>query len=103
MPSSLWITSGQTADTKTDEIRAYLRGFRKGIAWFNTHLGTQEFFDLVASYTKTDVKLLAKMYAAKQPTEIDVPVMKRLVTVVKDYGLLKTDVDIEAKIFKAPA
>jgi NitT/TauT family transport system substrate-binding protein len=103
MPSSLWITSGQTADTKTDQIRAYVRGFRKGIAWFNEHLGDQEFVDLVASYTKTDPKLLAKMYAAKQPTEIDPAIMKRLVAVVKDYGLLKTDLDIESKIFKTPA
>jgi hypothetical protein len=43
------------------------------------------------------------MYAAKQPTEIDPAIMKRLVSVVKDYGLLKTDLDIEAKIFKTPA
>jgi NitT/TauT family transport system substrate-binding protein len=103
MPSSLWITSGQTADTKTDQIRAYVRGFRKGVAWFNAHLGDAEFVDLVASYTKNDPKLLAKMYAAKQPTEIDPAIMKRLVAVVKNYGLLKTDLDIEAKIFQTPA
>jgi NitT/TauT family transport system substrate-binding protein len=103
MPSSLWVTSGQTADTKPDQIRAYVRGFMKGIAWFNSHLGTPEFLELVASYTKTDVALLAKMYAAKQPTEISVPVMKQLVSVVKEYGLLKTDLDIESKIFKTPA
>lgn len=103
MPSSLWITSGQTADTKTDQIRAYVRGFQKGVAWFNANLGTPQFLDLVASYTKTDVKLLAKMYAAKQPTEIEVPVMKQLVAVVKQYGLLKTDMDIESKIFKMAA
>jgi hypothetical protein len=32
-----------------------------------------------------------------------VPVMKQLVSVVKEYGLLKTDLDIESKIFKTPA
>jgi NitT/TauT family transport system substrate-binding protein len=103
MPSSLWVTSGQTADTKTDQVRAYVRGFMKGVAWYNSHLGTPEFFDLVASYSKTDVALLQKMYAAKQPTEISTPVMKQLVSVVKEYGLLKTDLDIESKIFKMPA
>ena len=103
MPSSLWVTSGQIADTKPDQIRAYVRGFLKGVAWVNSHLGTQEFFDLVASYSRTDVKLLAKMYAAKQPTGISVPAMKKLVSVVKEYGLLKTDIDIESKIFKTPA
>lgn len=103
MPSSLWITAGQTADTKAKQIAAYQRGFLKGVAWFNQHLGDQEFIDLVASYTKSDPKLIAKMYAAKQPTGIDPVIMKRLVKVVKDYGILKTDVDIASKIFKAPA
>lgn len=103
MPSSLWITSGPTADTKSKLIAAYQRGFLKGVAWFNAHLGDPDFIDLVASYTKIDPKLLAKMYAAKQPTGIDPVIMKKLVSVVKNYGLLKTDVDIDAKIFKASA
>src|SRR5579875_1792657 len=64
MPSSFWITSGQTADTKTKLIAAYQRGFLKGVAWFNEHIGKPEFIDLVAGYTKTDPALLAKMYAA---------------------------------------
>jgi NitT/TauT family transport system substrate-binding protein len=101
MPSSLWITSGPTADTKTKQIAAYVRGFLKGVDWFNAHLGDPEFIALVASYTKTDPQLLAKMYAAKQPTGIDPVIMKKLVSVVKGYGLLKTDIDIDSKIFKA--
>ena len=101
MPSSFWITSGQTADTKTKQIAAYQRGFLKGVAWFNEHLGDHEFIDLVAGYTKTDPQLLAKMYAAKQPTAIDPVILKKLVTVVKDYGILKTEIDIDSKIFKA--
>ena len=103
MPSSLWITSGETAEKKRDLIRAYVRAFRKGVGWFNAHLGDPEFIDLVASYTRLDPKLLATMYAAKQPTEIDPAIMKRLVAAVKDYGLLKTDVDVDSKIFNTPA
>src|ERR1700761_873029 len=103
LPSSLWVVSGETADKKTDLIRRYVRGFQRGIEWFNAHLGDQAFLDLVAGYTKTDEKLLAKMYAAKQPTEINLAIMKRLVSLVHDYGLLKTDIDIESKIFKMTA
>ncbi|MGH7032206.1 MAG: ABC transporter substrate-binding protein [Stellaceae bacterium] len=101
LPSSLWITSGRTADSKKDLISAWAQGFEKGVAWFNAHIGDAEFIDLVAGYSKADRALLAKMYTAKQPTGIDLPIMKKLVGVVKDYGLIKSDIDIESKIFKS--
>jgi len=100
LPSSLWITSGRLADAKPHVVRAWARGFAKGVAWFNAHIGDPEFIDLVASYSKTDRGLLTKMYTAKQPTGIDLTIMRRLVTVVKSYGLIKTDIDIDSKIFK---
>ena len=99
LPSSLWVVSGAGAEAKKDLISAYIRGFRKGVKWFNEKLGTPEFIELVASYTKTDPKLLAKMYAAKQPTEISIDALNRLVAISRDYGILKSDVDVAAKIF----
>jgi NitT/TauT family transport system substrate-binding protein len=103
LPSSCWIVSGSTADAKPDLVRAYLRGFNKGVAWVNANLGDQAFFDLVASYTKTDPKLLAKMFVAAQPTAIDVDAYKKLVLLMREYDLLKTNVDVESKIFKMRA
>lgn len=103
MPSSLWIISGAAAESKPEIIRAYIRGFQKGVQWFNAHLGTPEFFDLVASYTKTEPSLLAKMYAAKQPTEISVNALNRLVAICRENGILKTDIDVAAKIFTMPS
>jgi len=102
MPSSLWIVSGVTADTKTDAIRAYVRAFRKGVQWVNANLGNPEFLELVSSYTKTDVKLLAKMYDTTQPTKISLDALNRLVAICQDYGILKTKVDVASKIFAMP-
>jgi|SRR5579862_1021070 len=103
LPSSLWIVSGTGAETKTELIAAYVRGFRKGVKWFNEKLGTPEFIDLVASYTKTDPKLLAKMYAAKQPTEISIDALNRLAAFSRDYGILKSSPDVAAKLFHMPS
>jgi NitT/TauT family transport system substrate-binding protein len=99
-PSSLWVVTGETASTKAEIIRAYLRGFMKGAAWVNEHLGDAAYLQLVAGYTKTDEKLLAKMVVSKQPLEIDVAGIERVVALMKDNGLLKTDLDIPSKIFK---
>ncbi len=100
LPSSSWIVSGQTADTKPELVRAYARGFAKGVAWINANLGKKPFFDLVAGYTKTDPKLMEKMFVAGQPTSIDVNGYKRLIELMKEYDLLKTTVPVESKIFK---
>lgn len=103
LPSSCWVVSGSMADTKPELVQAYVRAFVKGVQWVNANLGNQAFFDLVASYTKTDPKLLAKMFVTGQPTAIDIAAYKKLVLLMREFDLLKTNVDVEAKIFKVPA
>jgi NitT/TauT family transport system substrate-binding protein len=100
MPSSLWVITGQTAQSKPDLIRAYLRGFYKGAEWVDSHLGDPEYMKLVASYTKTDPALLAKMALNKQPMSIDPQQIERVAALMKENGLLKTDIDVAAHVFK---
>lgn len=102
LPSSLWVVSGTTADTKTELVRSYVRAFMKGVAWVNANIGDQAYLDLVSSYTKADPKLLAKMYTAKQPTAISANEINGIAAVMRQYGLLKTDVDVTPKIFRMP-
>jgi NitT/TauT family transport system substrate-binding protein len=101
LPSSLWVVSGDFAVAKADLIRAYVRGFLKGAEWVNAHLGDQAYLQLVASYTKTDEKLLAKMVVGKQPTEIDIGGIERLVSLMMENDLLKTKLNVASKIFKS--
>jgi NitT/TauT family transport system substrate-binding protein len=100
MPSSLWVTTGQTAQSKPELIRAYLRGFTKGAEWVNEHLGDPDYMKLVASFTKTDPALLAKMALNKQPLGVDPQQIQRVAALMKDNGLLKTDLDIAGHVFK---
>jgi NitT/TauT family transport system substrate-binding protein len=100
MPSSLWVITGETAKNKGDLIRAYLRGFYKGADWVDEHLGDPEYMKLVASFTKTDPALLSKMALNKQPLDIDPKQIERVAALMKENGLLKTDLDIAAHVFK---
>lgn len=100
MPSSMWVITGQTAQSKPDLIRAYLRGFYKGAEWVDEHLGDAEYMTLVASFTKTDPALLAKMALNKQPLDIDPKQIERVAALMKENGLLKTDLDIAAHVFR---
>ena len=100
MPSSLWVITDQTAQSKPDLIRAYLRGFYKGAAWVDEHLGDPEYMALVASFTKTDPALLAKMALNKQPLDVDPKQIERVAALMKENGLLKNDLDIAGHVFK---
>jgi NitT/TauT family transport system substrate-binding protein len=102
LPSSLWVVSGTTADTRAELVRAYVRAFMKGVAWVNANIGNQAYLELVSSYTKADLKLLAKMYTAKQPTAINADEINGVAAVMREYGLLKTNVDVTPKVFKMP-
>jgi len=101
LPSSMWVVSGLIADSKPDLLRAYVRGFRKGAEWVDAHLGDPDYLQLVASYTKTDEKLLAKMTVGKQPLDIDAGSIERLAELMREFGLLKTELNIASKIFGA--
>lgn len=100
-PSSLWVVTGETAATKADLIRAYVRGFYKGAEWVNANIGDPAYMQLVANFTKTDEKLLEKMALNKQPLDIDPAGIERMAVMMRDNGLLKTQFDISSKIFKS--
>lgn len=101
LPSALWVVAGSEADTKGDLVRAYRRGFMKGVQWVNANLGSEAYLQLVAAYTKTDEKILKKMAGGKTPTDVDAASINRLAALMKKYGLLKTDIDVTGKIFAA--
>lgn len=101
LPSSLWVVSGDGAEKKRDLIRAYIRGFTKGAQWVDAHLGDAQYLQLVASFTKTDEKLLAKMVVGMQPLTVDVAGIEGMAALMKANGLLQTDIDVAAKIFKS--
>ena len=67
--------------------------------WVNANLGSDAYLQLVAAYTKTDEKILKKMAGGKYPTEVDDASINRLAALMKKYGLLKTDIDVNSRIF----
>ena len=99
-PSSLWVVTAETAATKADLLRRWVRGFYKGAEWVNANIGDPAYMQLVAGYTKTDEKLLAKMALNKQPMDIDAAGVDKVAALMQDNGILKTNIDVTPNIFK---
>ena len=99
LPTSFWVVSASVAEQKKDAIRRYQTAFRKGGKWINANLRNDAYNQLVASYTKTDPSLIAKMVASQQPLSVDADAALKLVVLMKENGLLKTDIDFKSKLF----
>jgi NitT/TauT family transport system substrate-binding protein len=99
LPTSFWVVSASVAEQKKDAIRRYQTAFRKGGTWINANLRNDAYNQLVASYTKTDPSLIAKMVASQQPLSVDADAALKLVVLMKENGLLKTDIDFKSKLF----
>jgi NitT/TauT family transport system substrate-binding protein len=101
LPTSFWVVSASVAEQRKDAIRRYQTAFLKGGKWIDDNLRTETYNQLVASYTKTDPALIAKMVASEQPLSIDVEPANQLIVMMKEYGLLKTNIDFKSKLFVA--
>lgn len=99
LPTSFWVVSASTADSKKDLIRRYQKAFLEGGKWINANLRDDAYNQLVAGYTHTDPKLIAQMVASEQPLSIGVEPAMQLETLMKDNGLLKTTIDFKSKLF----
>jgi NitT/TauT family transport system substrate-binding protein len=98
-PTSFWVVTGETADKKPALVASWVRAFRKGVAWVNENRGQEPFVKLVASYTKIDPALAARMNVPQAEATVRVAPIKRLVAIMRENGLLTADVDFESKIF----
>jgi NitT/TauT family transport system substrate-binding protein len=100
LSSSLWVVSGKWADANPDLVKAYTRAFLKGGEWVNDNLGKPAYYDLVASITKMDPARLSKVYLGGQEMRLEAKPILDLAAVMKEFDMLKTDIDVESKLLR---
>jgi NitT/TauT family transport system substrate-binding protein len=100
LSSSLWIVSGKWADANPELVKAYTRAFYKGGEWVNDNLGKPAYYDLVASITKMDPARLSKLYNGGQEMRLEAKPILDLAAVMKEFDMLKTDIDVESKLIR---
>jgi NitT/TauT family transport system substrate-binding protein len=98
--TSVWVVSGKSADEKPDLIRKYQRGFMKGGQWVNDNFGKPPYIELVAGFTKMDPAKLAQSATEPQVMEMDPKAINAIGGIMREFDLLKGDIDVASKIFK---
>lgn len=102
-PTAFWVVMAKTTEEKPEIVRSFVRAYRKGANWVNARHGTEPFIKLVSSYTKIDPKLAAKMVVPVAELGVTLGPIKELMALMREHGLLKSDVDVQSKIFQVPA
>lgn len=85
-----------------DTLKRFDAGLRQGIAWVSKHLNTPEVHALISSYSRMRPGLLAKMAPmVEPPSSVDADSIRKTIVLMKEHGLLKTDVDVGAMLHKS--
>jgi len=80
-----------------ETLKRFNAALQMGIGWVNKNLKTKEMRDLLASYTRINPDLLAKMaQPAEAPTKVDVESIRKTLALMKAHDLLTGDVNVEA-------
>jgi NitT/TauT family transport system substrate-binding protein len=98
-PVAFYCVTPQMAQTRPNDIRAYMRAYRRGAAWLNANQGKDAFYDLVAGFTKLDPDLIRKMTQIPAHADIERNTLPQLTSLMAQTGLLKSPVDLRTKVF----
>ena len=72
---------------------------KRGDQWFNSHIGSDELFALVADFTKLPVDVVRQMKFQPVLEKIELGELEKTMVLMKRDGLLKKDVDAAAMIY----
>jgi ABC-type nitrate/sulfonate/bicarbonate transport system substrate-binding protein len=98
-PVAFFTITADTAQRRPNDIRAFVRAYKRGAAWVNANEGKEPFFGLVAEYTGLSPDLVRRMKPVPVPADIIPGTLPRLTTLMRQTGLLDANVDLRTKIF----
>jgi NitT/TauT family transport system substrate-binding protein len=96
-----YVTTEEYFNKNPALLAKYNTAFEKGVAWYNANLDNPDLRRIVADFTKMQPELVAKISLVKLPEKIDLASQITTAKLMKDSGLLTSDIDVRAMI--APA
>lgn len=98
-PVGLWTITAETAAQRPNDVRAFVRAYKRGVAWVNANTGKDALFTLIAGYSGLNPDLVRKMKLFPAHAEIERNTLPRLTALMRQTGLLTANVDLRTKIF----
>ena len=97
--TSFYVVSGQLAERRPADVRAFMRAFRQGANWCNANLGKDAFVDLVASYSGLKPEVVRQMRMIPVHADVVPSSLPITTAVMLETGLLSHNVDLSRNVF----
>lgn len=98
-PVAFFTVTPELTQTRPNDVRAFVRAYKRGAAWVNANQGKDPFFNLVAEFTGLSPDLVRRMKPVPVPADINPATLPRLTALMRQTGLLSANVDLRSKIF----
>ena len=98
-PVAFFTVTPELTQTRPNDVRGFVRAYKRGAAWVNANQGKDPFFNLVAEFTGLNADLVRLMKAVPVPADFNLSTLPRLPALMRQTGLLSSNVDLRSKIF----
>jgi NitT/TauT family transport system substrate-binding protein len=100
--AAAYVVTAETAAKRPELVAKFVRGLKRGADWANANTLKEPYLKIVNSYTKMDPALIASMPVAPADTEVDLNSLNKIATLMRENGLLTSNIDVANKVLKAP-
>jgi NitT/TauT family transport system substrate-binding protein len=94
----IYVATADYYNQNRQVIAKFDRALRKGVAWYNAHTNDAETIKIIADFTKLQPEVVAKMYKGHAPEKTDPATLEKTEVLMRDSGLLTSDVDVRSMI-----
>lgn len=98
-PLAFFVVTGAMTQQRPNDVRAFVRAYKRGATWATGNLGKQPYYDLVAEFSGLKVDLLRRILPVRPQAAVVPSSLPRLTALMRQTGLLDGDVDLRSKIF----
>lgn len=95
-----YVTMGETVAKKPEMVQKFVRAIGKGTEWVKTNKDSEAYLQLVNSFTRMDPKTIRQMGPFVPSAAVDLASLKKMESLMKDHGLVKSELDLQSKVVK---
>lgn len=98
-PMAFFTVTNTMTQQRPSDIRAFVRAYKRGAAWCGANLTKQAYFDLIAEFANLNPDLVRRMPPVPVQAEVVPASLPKLVALMRQTGLLDTNIDLRPRIF----
>jgi NitT/TauT family transport system substrate-binding protein len=98
-PVGFFAVTPELTQTRPNDIRAFVRAYKRGVAWLNANQDKDAYVALIAAFTGMNPDLVRRIKPPPAHAEIIPGGLSRLTTMMSQTGILPAPVDLRTKIF----